>query len=156
MYKLFKFNVFLILIGILASCANIPTSLQQFAPEISLKDFKLVKLGLLEQDYRLKLQLKNPNPVPIPITGLTYKLQINGKEFTTGSSDKAITIPANGEEFLEIDVASNLMSIMGQWKDFKSLLNKKFEYDLSGGVNIMDTAAEIPFSYKGDVSLLRD
>ncbi len=156
MYKLLKLNIYLILIGILTACANVPTSLQQFTPEVSLKGFKLVKLGVLEQDYQLKLQLKNPNPIPIPITGLNYKLQINGQEFTTGSTDKAITIPANGEEFLEIDVVSNLMSVIGQWKDFKSLLNRKFEYNLSGGVNVMGTSAAIPFDYKGDISLLRD
>ncbi len=155
MYKLLKLSISLILIGILTACADMPASLQQFAPEVSLSGFKLVKLGFTEQDYRIKLKLKNPNPIPIPITGLNYKLELNGQEFTTGSSDKAVTIPANGEEFLEIDVSSNVMSTISQFKDFKNLLNKKFEYALSGGLNVVEGAA-IPFSHKGDISLLKD
>ncbi|MDM8567908.1 LEA type 2 family protein [Thiotrichales bacterium HSG1] len=153
MYKLFKFNILLITIGILTSCADMP--LKNFTPEVSLKGFELVNLGILKQDYRLKLQLKNPNPIPIPITGLNYKLELNGQEFSSGDSDKSITIPANGEEFLEIDVSSNLLSTIDQFKDIKSLISKKFEYSLSGGINVIDGAA-IPFNHKGDVSLLRN
>ncbi|MDM8564187.1 LEA type 2 family protein [Candidatus Halobeggiatoa sp. HSG11] len=154
MYKLFKFSTSLIIIGILTACGNMP--LKTFTPEVSLQGFKLMNLGLLKQDYRLKLQLKNPNPVPIPINGLNYKLELNGQEFTNGSSDKSVTIPANGEEFLEIDVTSNLLSTIGQFKDLKSLLNRNFEYNLSGDINVIDGTTAIPFTYKGDISLLRN
>ncbi|MCK5877414.1 MAG: LEA type 2 family protein [Candidatus Marithrix sp.] len=153
MYKLFKFNVFLIIIGILTACSNMP--LKNFTPEVSLKGFELVGLGVFKQDYRLKLQLKNPNPIPIPITGLNYKLELNGQEFTNGSSDKSVTIPANGEEILEIDVSSNLLSTISQFNDIKSLISKKFEYNLSGGINVIEGAA-IPFTHKGDISLSRN
>ncbi|MBE9561741.1 MAG: LEA type 2 family protein [Proteobacteria bacterium] len=154
MYKLFKFNILLIIMGILTSCSNMP--LKNFTPEVSLKDFKLVDFGFFKQDYKLKLQLKNPNPIPIPITGLNYKLELNGQEFTNGSSDKSVTIPANGEEFLEIDVTSNLLSTIGQLKDLKSLLNRNFEYNLSGDINVIGGATAIPFTYKGDIALLQD
>ncbi len=153
MNKLFRIIVLLLSVMLLAACAG-GSPLQSLSPQVSLADFKLVNLGLLEQKYQLRLHLKNPNPIPLPIAGLNYKLDINGQEFTNGVSNQAITIPASGEEYLDIDVASNLMRIIGQWSDLQTLLNRNFNYQLTGGLNVMEGAPQIPFEYKGDISLL--
>ena len=153
MYKFLQPITLSLFILLLTACAG-GLPLQNLAPEVSLADFKLVNLGILEQKYRLRLNLKNPNPIPLPIAGLNYKLNINGQEFTNGVSNQAITIPASGEEYLELDVTSNLAKIVGQWGDLQTLLNRNFNYQLTGGLNVMEGAPQIPFDYKGDISLL--
>lgn len=141
----------LILIFLLSACTNLP--LKPVTPKISLADFRLLNLGLLEQNYRLRLRLNNPNPFPLPITQFNYQVRINEQEFTQGKNNQAITIPALGEQFLDIDVTSNLMRLMGQWQDWKTLLNQRFRYQLVGGVNVVDWAPQLPFDYQGEVAL---
>lgn len=151
MHKFLPQVSFFILVGLLTACANMP--MQPTSPQVSLTEFKLVKLGLTEQNYRLRLNLKNPNPFPLPIQSLNYQLHINDKEFAHGTNTPSITIPASGEEFLDIDVISNLMRTIGQWGDLKSLLNQKFNYRLSGGVSMVGGMPEIPFEYEGNIPL---
>lgn len=152
MQKFFHSSIIFILIGLLTACANVP--LQTVSPQVSLADFKLLNMGLMKQDYRLKLRLQNPNSFPLPISGMNYQLRLNDKEFTHGESKQAVTIPASGEEFLEIDVASNLMRILDEWKDWKAIFNRNFDYRLSGNLSVLNGGPQIPFEYKGDISLL--
>jgi len=86
---------------------------------------------------KLRLRVKNPNSFPLPINHLNYQLHINDQEFTKGTSNQAVTIPASGEEFLDLEVASNLMRIIGQWSDLKTVLNQDFNYRLSGNINVI-------------------
>jgi LEA14-like dessication related protein len=145
-------TILLLFLGLLTACANMPTSLDQAKPEVSVADFKQISA----EKYRIKLRLKNPNPVPIPVTGLNYKLQINDKEFAEGESKESITIPASGEEFLEIDVASNLKSFLGGGLDgITSLLKRQVNYKLSGNLSLSDSDSvpQVPFEQKGEISL---
>lgn len=151
MSKLIQPFALLILVFLLLACTNLP--IKPATPKISLADFRLLNLGLLEQNYRLRLRLNNPNPFPLPITQFNYQVRINEQEFTQGKSNQAITIPALGEQFLDIDVTSNLMRLMGQWQDWKTLLNRQFRYQLVGGVNVVDWAPQLPFDYQGEVAL---
>ena len=150
-YRPIRKVLLFILVILLAGCAGIP--IQPVSPQISLADFKIKNLGLFEQNYLLRLRLKNPNPFPLPITSLNYQLHINDKEFTRGVSNQAITLPASGEEFLDIEVVSNLMRIIEEWRDWKTVLDRNFNYQLAGGVSVLDWAPQIPFEYKGDVKL---
>ena len=151
--KYFRQWILIIIVGILAGCANLP--LQPISPQVSLADFRLVNLGLIEQNYLLKLHLKNPNPFPLPINSLNYQLQINDQIFAKGMSNKAVSIPASGEEFFVLQVASNLMRTIGQFSDLKTLLNRNFNYRLSGNVNVIDSGLfQLPFEYQGEVPLL--
>jgi len=153
MYKLLQPTLLLIVVGLLTACANVP--IQTVAPKVSLVDFRLLNLGLTEQNYLLRLSLKNPNPFPLPLSGMNYQLHINDKEFARGKNNQAITIPAAGEEFLDIQVTSNLKQIADGWQDWQALLKRQFKYRISGGVNVMQGAAfQIPFEYQGEVPLL--
>ena len=91
-YKLYKVGITLILLSVLTACANMP--LQPQSPKVRLTDFRIMKFGFTEQNYKLKLTLNNPNPFPLPLIGMDYKLLLNNKEFTQGSTNQALTIAA--------------------------------------------------------------
>jgi LEA14-like dessication related protein len=154
MYKFFRLSVFLFLVSFFTACANLP--IQAIAPEVSIADFGIVNMGITEQTYRIKLRLQNSNPFPLPINGLNYQLYLNDKEFTRGESNKAISIPAMGEEFLELDVNGNLMTMIGGLQDLQSIFSRVLNYRVEGGINVVKGAPlEMPFEYKGEISLKR-
>jgi LEA14-like dessication related protein len=156
MNHLLQRNLLLLLaINLLTACAG-ANLVKTVAPEVSVADFQVQNLGFLEQNYKLRLQVKNPNPFPMPISGMQYTLFLNDKEFTHGESSQSVTIPASGEDFLNLEVKSNLMKILDDWKDlgdWQSIINRQFNYRLTGNVSMMQGTPLLPFEYKGDVAL---
>jgi LEA14-like dessication related protein len=150
-----QFVLPLFLLSLLSACVGMPM-VETISPKVSIADFKVKNLGVLEQNYQLRLQIKNPNPFPLPISGMDYKLLLNDKEFTHGESSQGVTIPASGEEFLDLEVKSNLMKVVEDWKNFgdwSSLFNRRFSYQLKGNVSVMEGTPLLPFDKTGEVSL---
>ncbi len=140
----------------LTGCANTSGTfggLKPVAPEISLKDFQLTKLGFSEQTYRLKLHIKNPNAFPLPIENLNYQLFINNKSFATGASNEPVTIPASGEGYLETDVSSNIADVVEGWSQWFSLAKRTLDYRITGDVGVSSFGIPIPFQYADKVDL---
>jgi len=151
---MYKFFQTFILLALLTACANNPF-IQSLSPQVSLADFRVTRMGLLEQNYLLRLRLKNPNSIPLPIMGMDYQLYLNDQEFAKGTNKQSLTIPALGENFLDIEVTSNLMRTIGQWSDWAKVFKREFNYRLSGNINLMAGAPPIPFEYQGKIPLLR-
>jgi len=146
-----------IVIGLLAACVNNPilNVMKTLSPKVTVADFRVLNMGILEQNYVLQLRIKNPNSFSLPIAGLNYKFDINDQEFANGTSNEAITIPATGEKLLNLKFTSNLMSIVEKWTDWATLFEHNFKYRISGGINLVTGVAPLPFEYKGEIPLLR-
>ncbi len=152
MYKFFHSSIFLIFLGLLTACASV--AIQPEPPKLSVAGFKLTKLGLLEQKYRVQLRLTNPNPFSLPVERVNFQLYLNGKEFTNGHNQQPILIPPDGEEVFEIDTVSNLFEILDGWDDWKNALkNRRFTYRLVGSVRIEGDIAKKSFEHQGEIPL---
>lgn len=151
--------LFLLMLFTLNGCgtgmANNPfAAFTPVAPEISLKNFELLKLGLSEQTYRLRLYIKNPNSFPLPIQTLNYQLFLNNKSFATGSNNNPVTIPALGDGYIETDVNSNIADVIEGWQQWFSLAKRSLDYRISGNVGVSSLAIPIPFQYSDKVDLI--
>ncbi|MCK5718955.1 MAG: LEA type 2 family protein [Thiomargarita sp.] len=154
--KLYKHIQYLVIALLITACnGNLPIQqLAPLAPKVSLSNLTVKNMNLTQQDYSLQLRLENPNPVPLPINSLDYKLQLNDKVFTQGETKKSITIPANGEAFIDLDTSSNIMDVLG-WGSFSNILTQKFNYKLSGNVNIIEGGPKLPFEYSDEIGLMK-
>lgn len=139
----------------LSACSGINT-LRKIVepPKVSLANVKLVSAGLLEQRYRLSLRVQNPNGVAIPINGLDYSVNIQGNEFARGVSASSFTLPANGEDLVEIDVSTNLLDSARQVYAMLKSGERNVDYSLSGNVQVnLPFVKSLPFSRSGQVDL---
>jgi LEA14-like dessication related protein len=151
---LFFFMLFT-LNGCSTSVAKSPLAvLMPVAPQVSLKNFSLLKMGLSEQTYRLRLSIKNPNAFPLPIQSLNYQLFLNNKSFAKGRNTQPITIPAVGEGYMETDITSNIADVIQGWQQWFSLAKRSLDYRLTGDVGVSSFAIPIPFQYADKVDLL--
>ncbi|MBK7953510.1 MAG: LEA type 2 family protein [Candidatus Accumulibacter sp.] len=71
---------------LLSACAGLGGLAQK--PEVSVAALNLVQMGLFEQRFALKLRIQNPNDVELRINGLSFEIELNGKSFITGLSDR--------------------------------------------------------------------
>lgn len=148
--------IFIIALLTLNGCSNTAnyfSKLAAIAPKVSLDNVQMLKMGLSEQAYRLRLLIKNPNSFPLPIQNLNYQLFINDQSFAKGLSLKAVTIPALGEGYLETDVNSNLIEVIEGWSQWFSLAKRTLSYKIIGDIGVTDFAIPFPFQYSDKVDL---
>ncbi len=148
--------IFILALFTLTSCSNTGSSfsaLKAIAPKVNLETIQLVKLGLSEQVYRLRLNIKNPNSFPLPIQSINYQLFINNQEFAKGLSNKPVTIPSLGEGYLETDITSNLADVIEGWSQWFSLAKRTLNYRITGDIGVTSFAIPFPFQYADKVDL---
>ncbi len=135
----------------LAACASLGARLEP--PRVSLANLQLVEFGVFEQRYRLDLRIQNPNDAELPIAGMDFRLYLNDEEFARGLSNQRVTVPAFGEQLVEVQVTSGLTGILGQLQRLGQGELKTFSYRLAGNVKPLHRALKYPFEYRGEIDL---
>ena len=69
---------------LLSACAGGSSRMEPLS--VTLSDIQPGEMGLLEQEYLIKIRVQNPNNVEIPVSGLSYRIELNGKYFAKGVS----------------------------------------------------------------------
>lgn len=131
-----------------AACASVPIGLE--APQVSLSDVSLQGGGLFEQRIGLVLRVVNPNRRALAIDGMSFDVELNGKKFAHGVSDRAVTIPGLGEALIDVTAVTSLGDVLRQLGAFGE--HRGVAYRLSGKV-LMSGFGSLPFERKGEVSL---
>jgi LEA14-like dessication related protein len=135
---------FLFALLILEGCAGLTLK----SPSVTLADVKVIEAGLFEQRFAFKLRIQNPNNMEIAITGLSFDVEINGKPFAKGVSNRPVAIPGLGEKILEVTAVSDLYSLLNQAKEFIYGKNKTLSYRIKGRL-LTDLVGELNFDEGG-------
>jgi LEA14-like dessication related protein len=131
----------------LAGCAGLSTYKE--APSINLVNLNLLESTLFEQRYQLQFRIQNPNPENMPVTGMHFALEINGKRFMTGLSNRETNIPAYSDAVIEATGSTTLFGIARQIQGMQNKEKVSFAYRLSGKLSVQDQAFAIPFDMSG-------
>jgi LEA14-like dessication related protein len=143
----------LAVVVLLTACAGL--SHYRERPRVSLVSIQPKEVALLEQRYALQLRILNPNEAAIPVAGMSYSLELNGREFAYGVSRQAVTIPAFGEALLDVDVVSNLLNVMQQMQEMSEARQENLRYRLAGKISLSNGVLSLPFDYQGELSYAR-
>lgn len=131
---------------VLAGCAGLTRKAE--APMVGLSNIQLSQMTLFEQRYTLQLRVQNPNDFDLPVKGMHCTLFINGREFASGVSAAAVTVPRFGEAMLDVDVVSDLRRVFEQLRDAGA--TESISYRLSGKLSVDGYAFSLPFDYRGE------
>ncbi|KAB7619649.1 LEA type 2 family protein [Alkalilimnicola sp. S0819] len=141
----------LLLALMLTGCARL---LQQpESPRVSLVHLSLRDATVFEQRYRLSLRVQNPNRFALPIEGMSYSLYLGGSEFAHGVSPVGVTVPAFGEEVLEVEMSSNLALAWQQMLRWAEQGVDGVDYRLAGEAQLKGRWLKLPFDYRGRIEL---
>lgn len=138
-------------LALAAGCAGLFTRPEP--PNVSLADLQVADVGLFEQRYRLRLRVQNPNDFALPIKGMRYTLAVNDREFAEGVSPESVTVPAFGEELIEVEAVSNLARVVDQMLELGGQ-RRSLSYRLSGSLSLGGGIGRMPFDYQGEVNLI--
>jgi LEA14-like dessication related protein len=134
----------------LAGCAGLPGGMEPLS--VTLADVRPVQMGLLEQEYAMKIRVQNPNNKEIPLEGLSFAVELNGKRFAKGVSRQTGTVPAFGDVVLDVKAISNLSSILEQVSGLRTGAPDKITYRLQGRLT-PSSGSSVPFDSSGTLDL---
>ncbi len=70
-------------------------------PEVGLRDLRLERPGVFEQELLVRLRLVNRAAAPLEVRGLRFRLSVNGEPLGTGVSERRLRIPPLAARELE-------------------------------------------------------
>jgi LEA14-like dessication related protein len=126
------------------------------APRVNVSNITPQDMTLFEQKFLVQLRIQNPNDVALEVKGMTFNLDLNGKSFATGLSNKQVTIPRFGSDVVDVEVISGLTGILRQLQSFAAGGPPKLTYRLQGKVYLERPASiTLPFDEQGEIELPR-
>ena len=87
----------------------------------------------MEMRFKVKLRVQNPNDTAIDFDGLALDLDLNGRPFASGVSDRTGSVARFGEALIEIPVSVSAIAVVRQ----------------ALGVIEGDGKAEVPYALRG-------
>lgn len=98
------------LLVLLSAC----TTPKLAVPKLAIVSVAMTSADIFNQQFMVHLSVENPNDQELPITGVDYKLFLEGDSFAEGLSNKAFTVPAKGDTDVDIVVRTNFVSSTGR------------------------------------------
>lgn len=134
----------------LISCASVPTS-KPIPPTVTVASVIPKNLSLSGTRLLFTLDVANPNSYDLPMQQLEFIASFDNQNVARGTSEKAVTIPANGQAQLEVLVVAKLSQFFGQLRSM--LLSQEFslDYTVSGFVKLANWPLKIPFDVAGEL-----
>lgn len=87
------------------------------------------------------------------VEGLSFELELNGKEFASGVSSQPVTIGPLSEALLSVDLTSTLFNLVRQIRSMQQLQDVPFRYVFSGVFYTSEAAFGIAFKEQGEIDL---
>ena len=145
-----RFLLMMLLIG-LAGCAGMGH--REGDVKVTLSSLQLLESTLLEQRYLFRLRLQNRSPSTLSVSGMSFDVELNGREFASGVSNQQVSVPGFGEAIVEVEVSSSLFEIIRQIQSLQQRERKAFDYQISGRVHIGNGIFSLPFKETGVIDL---
>jgi LEA14-like dessication related protein len=146
-----RLGVLVLLAMAAGACTSLP--FQADKVNVSLSDVRIAQVGVIEQQYTLKLRLQNPNAKELKIQGLSYEVELNGRNFARGVNQYSGSVPPFGEVMIDVSAVSSISTLIDQIAHMKQERPKAFRYRLSGKLNLQGTIPTgLPFDYAGEIA----
>jgi LEA14-like dessication related protein len=139
------------LLLLLAACASMRPESDRI--KVTMVDVRALESTLMEQRYLIKLRVQNRSQQALTIDGLSFDLELNGRDFASGVSNEKVTAPAFGEGLIEVKVSSTLFGVIRQIQSLQTRQEQPFQYRISGSLHSPDSLFSLPFDEQGEIDL---
>lgn len=151
-FRLLGLFAVIVVIASLSACATLQEAIEQ--PTVRLTNIAFLGGDLTQQVYGITLELDNPNAISLPIRALNYNLRLAGKDFASGLTPDAFSIPARGSEQIRLEIRTNLLESYNHLSTLLSGGMAKLDYEMSGDIQVdLPLISPIPFSRSGEIPL---
>jgi len=129
---MFKYSILFSIIIFLTGCSSLDQKPSDV--KVTLVNLHMLESTLLEQRFILSLRVQNRSPQPLSIHGMSFDIEINGKDFASGTSDQKTTIEAFTDKIIDVKMSSTLFGIIRQVQAMEKNQGKSLSYVISGRI----------------------
>jgi len=136
---------------LLSACASMPS---RDPLQVTVAGVESIPGEGMELRLLVKLRVQNPNDTPLDFDGVSLNLDVMGRDFASGVSDQAGTVPRFGEAVIAVPVTVSLMRMARQvlgMLDGKPV--DKVTYEMSGKLHGASMFGTQRFTSKGEFEL---
>lgn len=145
------FCLLLLITLVTSACAGIIT--KPVKPTIELVSVRPLNVSVTEQKLRFQLKVINPNSFDLPVEAINFVARFNDTNIANGKSNQSVTVPANSEALLSLDVTAGLDRLASTLNTLLQGENLNLDYELSGTVQVATWPDPIPFDVIGAMDL---
>jgi LEA14-like dessication related protein len=122
--------------------------------KVTVSNIEVVEATLLEQLYRVTLRIQNRSDQSVTLSGGSFDLNLNGREFGSGVTDQAVTIPPFSDAQIDVRMVSTVFGIVRLVQGMQTRQGEPLSYEISGRFS---TGGLVPlaFSESGEIDLPR-
>jgi LEA14-like dessication related protein len=135
----------------LAACAGVDAYRDPI--RVTVSNIQVLESTLLEQLYLVTLRIQNRNEEPLSIRGGSFDLEINGKDFGSGVTDQAVTVPAYSDAKIEVRMVSTVFGVLRLIQGMRERTDGSLQYEISGRLSAEGALGGLPFREAGEISL---
>ena len=129
----------------LAGCATWFTKGEP--PEVQVTNIIPLDATAFEQRMKVDLRISNPNDFDLHVTGMDFKLDVNGKRLARGLSNKELTVPRLATAVTAVETSTSTLDLIRQ--AFGMTQKQDFAYTITGVLHLRD--GKLPFDTSGTV-----
>lgn len=134
----------LLLVGV-CGCSTLAIT-QPESPTVSVTRVVPQNLSLTKSKLNFTLRVNNPNAFDLPVETLDFVAFFSGDKIASGNTYEQVTIPANSEADIDVEVVARLSKL---WDQLKTMFNEdqsNLKYTVTGSVKLANWPTRIPFN----------
>lgn len=132
-----------------AGCAQLPPGMEPLS--VTLADIRPLQIGVLEQEYAMKIRVQNPNQGEIALAGVSFGVELNGKPFAKGVGRQDAVVPGFGDVVLDVRAISTLGDVLNQVNGMRAGPPQRISYRLRGKLTPAHDYSALPFDSSGSL-----
>ncbi len=149
--RVIKPAAILILCGCLSACAYFGMGTEK--PEVYLTSFRPLPSSGLEARFVVGLKVINITGRDLNISGMSYRLKLNGYSVASGSAGAIGNIPAHGEKRIEVEASTHLFASLRMLADILQNPPQAYDYELQTQLRMPWSPVPITVVESGEVML---
>lgn len=128
---------------IVSGCASWMTKGQP--PEVLITNVTPLEATAFEQRLQVDLRIRNPNDFDLAVTGIDFRLDLNGNRLARGLGNKELVVPRLSDAVTSVETSTSTLQVVRQLLSFSG--DQALTYHLTGVVHTKE--GRLPFDNSG-------
>ena len=114
-------------------------------PEVLVTNVTPLEASAFEQRLPVDLRIRNPNDFDLAVTGIDFRLDLNGNRLARGLGNKELVVPRLSDAVTSVETSTSTLQVVRQLLSFSG--DQSLTYHLTGVVHTKE--GRLPFDNSG-------
>ena len=136
---------------LISGCASLQADFKE--PNVSVTSFRALPSEGMAPRFEIGLHVTNPNRTALELVGLSYTVNLEGRQILTGVANELPVIAAYGEGDITLLATADLFNSFSLFADLLRQPRDTFAYEINADLDLGGIYPNISVAKKGQISL---